>query len=232
MDEVRFDHCLPYLGNGSYDIVLNVQLPPADIERITVTVSTGEYQESLPPTNTSRQEHPDFIRYMGQSDGQARSISDWSNYGYFLSQLEVIEIASDLGNKKQISTMANEKTPIQNMDDYLKGFVEGYRRHMERMGYEDFPNHDDNKPKKRALLDKEMDINGEGKLPENLVIFQATLQAREDMSPELGTQNKVIYRQEIAKYAYIYTQAYKSSNHELTRKKEEYIDRYDRSDFR
>jgi hypothetical protein len=46
MDEVRFDHCLPYLGNGSYDIVFNIQLPPASIERITLVIgsSTGPHK--------------------------------------------------------------------------------------------------------------------------------------------------------------------------------------------
>jgi hypothetical protein len=47
MDEVHFNHYLPYSDNSPYDIVLNVQLPPASIERITIIVSTDDFQ-SLP----------------------------------------------------------------------------------------------------------------------------------------------------------------------------------------
>lgn len=38
MDEIHFNHWLPYFDNSSYDIVLNVYLPPASIERITITI--------------------------------------------------------------------------------------------------------------------------------------------------------------------------------------------------
>ncbi len=42
MDEIRFDHYLPYSDNSSYDIVLNVQLPSASIERITITIMSDD----------------------------------------------------------------------------------------------------------------------------------------------------------------------------------------------
>jgi hypothetical protein len=42
MDEIRFNHYLPYSGNSSYDIVLNVQLPAASIERIIITIMSDD----------------------------------------------------------------------------------------------------------------------------------------------------------------------------------------------
>ncbi len=42
MDEIRFNHYLPYSDNSSYDIVLNVQLPTANIERITISIMSDD----------------------------------------------------------------------------------------------------------------------------------------------------------------------------------------------
>jgi hypothetical protein len=56
MDEIHFNHWLPYFDNSSYDIVLNVYLPPANIERITITImpeeNAYEAQESQEETQS------------------------------------------------------------------------------------------------------------------------------------------------------------------------------------
>lgn len=58
MDEIRFNHYLPYSDNDSYDVVLNIQLPPASIERITISIMSDdtnfyqgwESQEEMQPS--------------------------------------------------------------------------------------------------------------------------------------------------------------------------------------
>src|SRR5271157_2512212 len=45
MDEIHFNHWLPYFDNSSYDIVLNVYLPPASIERIIVIMDSNDRLE-------------------------------------------------------------------------------------------------------------------------------------------------------------------------------------------
>lgn len=42
MDEIRFNHYLPYSDNGYYDIVVNLQLPHANIERIIVNIMSDD----------------------------------------------------------------------------------------------------------------------------------------------------------------------------------------------
>lgn len=60
MDEIRFNHYLPYSDNSSYDIVLNVQLPTASIERITISIMS------------------DDTFYQGWEETPSRPLSSWS----------------------------------------------------------------------------------------------------------------------------------------------------------
>ncbi len=62
MDEIHFNHWLPYFDNSSYDIVLNVYLPPASIERITLVIGNyhDEDENDAVPQNTNQQETANY----------------------------------------------------------------------------------------------------------------------------------------------------------------------------
>ena len=125
MDEVHFNHYLPYSDNSSYDIVLNVQLPPASIERITITIMSegntyevwGDQEEMQPPVSdyssqdigTMQKALPAWERIADRdaSDDidQIRELQEDSHFVIFEEKLF----------KRRIKSLAREVT-----DDYLK----------------------------------------------------------------------------------------------------------------
>src|SRR5690349_17782948 len=78
MDEIRFNHYLPYSDNDSYDIVLNVQLPAASIERITITFMSDDanfFQE----WESQEEMHPSAFDDDSQDTGTTNRISSNSH---------------------------------------------------------------------------------------------------------------------------------------------------------
>jgi hypothetical protein len=121
MDEIRFNHYLPYFENGCYDIVVNVQLPPASIERITVTImsdDTNTYQsweiqeEMQPPasdygsqdTGTTQKVLPAWERIAERdASDDIDEIKDLQDNGHFV-------IFDDKLFDRRIKSLARRKT--------------------------------------------------------------------------------------------------------------------------
>jgi hypothetical protein len=149
MDEIHFNHWLPYFDNSSYDIVLNVYLPPASIERITLVIGNyhDEDENDAVPQNTYQQGNANYailekLKEYAEKDAfnDAGRIRKQSGKGELIViHQENLDKKLDESARMAISDIIEKRgekiPPVEESQQLIQKYQEYYRSRLEKELY-------------------------------------------------------------------------------------------------
>jgi hypothetical protein len=223
MDDIRFNHYIPYFENGCYDIVVNVQLPSASIERITIIVSTDGY-DLEPPINTLQTDFlsqeridPLIAKIRHHATGDARLLAKTDlRYQDSASEPDLKAIAEYLAHKcikrSDIGAMISGSDSEEEDETFIESFIDKYREIIERGGMAVLDGEEESlRTKARADKERDMGQNGACLYDEVEIICRAAIQ-KHDKPSYLDKRYQPSYFREMADYARRYLSLYQEAD--------------------
>ena len=201
MDEIHFNHWLPYFDNSSYDIVLNVYLPPASIERITIRMSNDNYHStdsttsSRTDTNALSDEPCNNIQSAAKTAGKIAGMGDAYQDSLTFNTADK-ESLPQRAKSASVKYVKERKDAIQEnyceatkiAEAFVEGYIKGYKYHSvtrDEHGKDVWPDEITCTAKKRARADKESDHSRNKSRSQKQIRYRAIAHALEHLGLDM-----------------------------------------------